>query len=52
MCLSYFSFLVIFGALSWQISCGGFEAFLVEIWCGSTLEPFVVLFPLIPLPNP
>jgi hypothetical protein len=34
MCLSRFSFLVIFGALSWRISCGGFETFLLGIWCG------------------
>jgi hypothetical protein len=43
-----FSFLVIFEALSWS----DFEAFLFGIWWGCMLEPFVVLFPFIPLPNP
>jgi hypothetical protein len=26
--------LVIFGTFSWQIFCGGFEAFLFGIWLG------------------
>jgi hypothetical protein len=29
-----FPFFVIFGAFSWQISCGGFETFLFGIWWG------------------
>jgi hypothetical protein len=52
MCLSHFSFLVIFGALSWRFSCGGFEDFLFWIWWEIMLEPSVVLFSVIPLPNP
>jgi hypothetical protein len=44
--------LVIFGAFSWQFSCGGFETFLFGIWWGCMHKPFVVLFPLIPQPNP
>jgi hypothetical protein len=34
MCLSRFSFLVIFGALSWRFSWSDFEAFLFGIWWG------------------
>jgi hypothetical protein len=34
LCLSHFSFLVIFGAFSWWFSCGGFETFLFGIWWG------------------
>jgi hypothetical protein len=33
MCLSCFSFLVIFEAFSWQISCGGFETLLSPKSC-------------------
>jgi hypothetical protein len=52
MCLSRSSFLVIFGSLSWQFSWSIFETFLFGIWWGCMLEPFMVRFPLIPLPNP
>jgi hypothetical protein len=48
---SQFSFLVIFGAFSWWFSWGGFETFLFGIWWGCIHEPFMVLFPLSPLPN-
>jgi uncharacterized membrane protein len=34
LCLSRFSFLVIFGAFSWRFSCGGFETFIFGIWWG------------------
>jgi hypothetical protein len=34
LCLSRFTFLVIFGAFSWRFSCGSFETFLFEIWWG------------------
>jgi hypothetical protein len=53
-CLSFsrFSFLVIFGAFSWRFSRSDFEAFLFGICWGYMHEPFMVLFPLIPLPNP
>jgi hypothetical protein len=44
--------LVIFRALSWRFSWSNFEAFLFGIWWGCMVEPFVVLFLLIPLPNP
>jgi hypothetical protein len=39
-------------SLSWHFSWRDFEAVLMAIWWGDMLEPFVVHFPLIPLPNP
>jgi hypothetical protein len=49
---SRFSFLVIFGAFSWRFSQSDFEAFSLGFVGGYMHEPFVVLFPLISLPNP
>jgi hypothetical protein len=43
---------VIFGALSWWFSRCVFGTLLLVIWWGNSCEPFVVLLPLIPLPNP
>jgi hypothetical protein len=52
MCCSHSFFLVIFGALSWRFSWRDFEDVSLKICWGCMHEPFVVLFPLIPLPNP
>jgi hypothetical protein len=50
MCLSRFSFLVIFRALSLRFSWSDFEAFhFFWIWWGCMLEPFMVLLHLIPV---
>jgi hypothetical protein len=42
---------LIFGVLSWRFSWSDFGTFLLRIWWGCMCEPFVVLFPLISLPN-
>jgi hypothetical protein len=52
MCCSHSFFSVIFRAFSWRFPWSNFEAFLFRIWWGYMLEPFVVLIPLIALPNP
>jgi hypothetical protein len=51
LCCSCSFFLVIFEAFSWWFSWSDFEAFLFAIRWGMLHEPFVVLFPLIPLTN-
>jgi hypothetical protein len=48
---SRFPFLVIFGAFSWRFSQSIFEVFLFGIFGWYMHEPFMVLFPLIPLPK-
>jgi hypothetical protein len=45
-------FVVIFGAPSWWISWSVFKTFSWGFGGGCMCEPFVVLFSLIPLPNP
>jgi hypothetical protein len=52
LCCSHLFFVVIFGALSWWISWCVFGTFLLRFSGGCMCEPFVVLLPLIPLPNP
>jgi hypothetical protein len=51
LCCSRLFLLVIFGALSWWFSRCVFGTLLLGIWWGNMWEPFVVLLPLIPLPN-
>jgi hypothetical protein len=43
---------VIFGALSWWFSRCVFGTLFLGFDGGNSCEPFVVLLPLIPLPNP
>jgi hypothetical protein len=52
MCCSRSFILVIFGAFSWRFSWSDLRPFSLRFGGGYMLEPFVVLFPLIPLPNP
>jgi hypothetical protein len=52
MCLSRFSFLVIFGALCGEFLVAVSRPFSLGFSAGCMLESFVVLFPLILLPNP
>jgi hypothetical protein len=51
-CCSRLFLVVILGALSWWFSRCVFRTLLLGIWWGNSCEPFVVLLPLIPLPNP
>jgi hypothetical protein len=52
ICCSCLFFLVIFGAVSWRFSWSDLGTILLGIWWGCMHESFVVLFHLIPLPNP
>jgi hypothetical protein len=52
MWCSHSFFVVIFRALSWWISWSFLGPFSWRFGGGCMCEPFVVLFPLIPFPNP
>jgi hypothetical protein len=52
MCCSRLFLMVIFGALSWWFLWVVFGTFLLGIWWRKFVEPFMVLWAVIPLPIP